>query len=143
MKEKVDWNERRQRVFDFMKRDARIVRALRLLWFVRNNYEMSEKVNEIVSSSYEIQKKYTNKIIEQMRRGEITTNTQGIWLSYKHTKIPLSKPSPGKPRRYIIELETGEKFEAQKFVIRKRSRKHPDKEYVRYTKLRLIEKINE
>lgn len=111
----VDEKERYERIFSFMKRNAHVAGLERhIIWvtqYLPDCYTDAdkEKAYAQLEEAKALQKELADKVFEEMQKGIVNTTTQGIWLSYNKGFERL-EDLPDKSRRYIMTLETGEKF---------------------------------
>ena len=112
----VDSEERYDRVYSFMARTSRYISAEQHLNWWKNfaiNKEEIKKWEYELAEAHERRINLTHKVLKEMSEGIINNLTQGIWLSYPHTK-EVVKIDEYKTKYYIITLNTGEKFYACK-----------------------------
>lgn len=111
----VDKKERYERIFSFMKRNAHVSSIENLIkWvtqYLPNYYTDADREDAYakLEEAKALQKELADKVFEDMQNDIINTTTQGIWLSYNKCFERL-EDLPDKSRRYIMTLETGEKF---------------------------------
>ena len=124
----IDPEERYHRVFDFMNRNSRYYSCCRSLKFHENfikddspyvKENMQRFLKDIEdckiakNDAYKRRIELTHKVLKEMSEGIINNTTQGIWLSYPHSK-ELVKIDDNKDKYFILTLCTGEKFYAYK-----------------------------